>query len=143
MALLIFHLVFSSFTFEGVDMSMAEKIISYNIERYPNGVFFLFGQGRLKLCRSQPSEALQYYQKATEVQNQYRNLHHISTWEMAVANLALWDIPASLECWRLLHAEATVRCVSSAEKSSSADGLRCNQCSGQRRPTHMAWLFAC
>ncbi|THG95455.1 hypothetical protein EW026_g6202 [Hermanssonia centrifuga] len=107
MALLIFHLVFSSFTFEGVDMSMAEKIISYNIERYPNGVFFLFGQGRLKLCRSQPSEALQYYQKATEVQNQYRNLHHISTWEMAVANLALWDIPASLECWRLLHAEAT------------------------------------
>lgn len=37
MALLIFHLVFSSFTFEGVDMSMAEKILNYNIKRYPNG----------------------------------------------------------------------------------------------------------
>ncbi|KAI0338678.1 hypothetical protein BDW22DRAFT_1362776 [Trametopsis cervina] len=107
MALIIFHLVFSAFTFEGVDMSMAEKIINYNIARYPNGVFFLFGQGRLKLCRGQPAEALQYYQQAMEVQNQYRNLHHVSFWEMAVSNLALWDIPASLKCWRQLHAEAT------------------------------------
>lgn len=72
------------------------------------GVFFLFGQGRLKLCRSQPKEALDYYKRAMEVQNQYRNLHHISFWEMAVANLALWDISASLDCWRTLHAEATV-----------------------------------
>lgn len=72
-------------------------------------MFFLFGQGRLKLCRSQPAEALAYYTRAMEVQNQYRNLHHISFWEMAVADLALWDISASLDCWRKLHAEATVR----------------------------------
>lgn len=126
MALVLFHLVFSSFTFEGVDVSMAEKILNYNIRRYPNGalqcriplpfltrvrigVFFLFGQGRLHLCRSQPAEALVYYQRAMDVQNQYRNLHHISFWEMAVANFALWDIPASLDCWRQLRAEATVR----------------------------------
>lgn len=37
MSLIIFHLVFSAFTFEGVDMSMAEKILNYNIKRYPNG----------------------------------------------------------------------------------------------------------
>lgn len=125
MSLIIFHLVFSAFTFEGVDMRMAEKILNYNITRYPNGtflcnarntftdhrigVFFLFGQGRLKLCRGQPQEALEYYKRAMEAQNQYRNLHHISFWEMSIANLALWDIPASLECWRKLYAEATVR----------------------------------
>ncbi|GJE96162.1 hypothetical protein PsYK624_123550 [Phanerochaete sordida] len=107
MFLIIFHLVFSGFTFEGVDMRMAEKIINYNITRYPNGVFFLFGQGRLKLCRGQPQEALAYYKRAMEVQNQYRNLHHISFWEMSIANLALWDLSASLECWRNLYAEAT------------------------------------
>ncbi len=28
---------------------------------------------------------------------------------MAIANLALWDIPASLSCWTTLRAEATVR----------------------------------
>ncbi|KAI0691814.1 hypothetical protein BC835DRAFT_1430711 [Cytidiella melzeri] len=107
MALIIFHLVLSAFTFEGVDMGMAEKIINYNINRYPNGVFFLFAQGRLKLCRGQPADALQYYQRAMDVQDQYRNLHHIMFWEMAVSNLALWDIPTSLECWRHLNAEAT------------------------------------
>lgn len=73
------------------------------------GVFFLFGQGRLHLCRSQPAAALGYYQKALEAQNQYRNLHHISFWEMAVADLALWEIGDSLECWRTLASEATVR----------------------------------
>ena len=37
MALLIFHLVLSSFTFEGVDIRMAQKILDYHIQRYPNG----------------------------------------------------------------------------------------------------------
>ena len=37
MALLIFHLVLSSFTFEGVDVRMAQKILDYHIQRYPNG----------------------------------------------------------------------------------------------------------
>ncbi|KAI8992733.1 hypothetical protein BD414DRAFT_482011 [Trametes punicea] len=107
MALLIFHLVLSSFTFEGVDIRMAQKILDYHIQRYPNGVFFLFGQGRLHLCRSQPATAIEYYRKALQAQNQYRNLHHISFWEMAVADFALWEIQESLDCWRTLAAEAT------------------------------------
>lgn len=37
MTLLIFHLVLSSFTFEGVDIRMAQKILDYHIQRYPNG----------------------------------------------------------------------------------------------------------
>jgi len=57
--------------------------------------------------RSQPQKAIEYYRKAMAAQNQYRNLHHISYWEMAIANLATWDIPASLECWKILKAEAT------------------------------------
>jgi len=43
-----------------------------------------------------------------ESQSQYRNLHHISFWEIAISNLALWDLEASLKCWRALEAEATV-----------------------------------
>ena len=73
------------------------------------GVFFLFGAGRLALCRSQPQRAIEFYTQAMESQQQYRNLHHISFWEIAIANLALWDLPASLKCWRELEAEATVR----------------------------------
>jgi hypothetical protein len=44
------------------------------------------------------------------VQSQYRNLHHLSFWEMAVSHLALWEIEESLKCWRNLHKESTV-CV--------------------------------
>ncbi|KAF8956825.1 hypothetical protein BDZ97DRAFT_1925090 [Flammula alnicola] len=107
MALLIFHLVLSSFTFDGVDVKVASKILKWNLKRYPNGVFFLFGAGRLGLMHSQPRKAIEYYTKAMEVQKQYRNLHHISFWEIAIANLALWDLEASLGCWRELEREAT------------------------------------
>ncbi|KXN89075.1 Tetratricopeptide repeat protein 39B [Leucoagaricus sp. SymC.cos] len=107
MVLLIFHLVLSSFTFDCVDITVADKILKWNLKRYPNGVFFLFGAGRLALCRSQPAKAVYYYTKAMESQKQYRNLHHISFWEIAIANLALWDIPSSLKCWTDLKAEAT------------------------------------
>lgn len=107
MALLIFHLVLSSFTFDGIDVSMAQKIIDWNLKRYPNGVFFLFGAGRLGLVRSQPRAAIKYYTKAMEVQKQYRNLHHVSYWEIAIANLALWDLDASLKSWAVLKDEAT------------------------------------
>ncbi|KAJ7506158.1 hypothetical protein B0H11DRAFT_2186288 [Mycena galericulata] len=107
MALLIFHLVMGSFTFDGVDVPMAARIVKWNLKRYPEGVFFLFGAGRLSLARSQPQRAIEYYTKAMAAQKQYRNLHHISFWEMAVANLALADVAASLEYWRYLENEAT------------------------------------
>jgi len=42
------------------------------------------------------------------VQSQYRNLHHLSFWEMAISNLALWQVEESLKCWRSLHKESTV-----------------------------------
>ncbi|KAF5368262.1 hypothetical protein D9615_010361 [Tricholomella constricta] len=137
MALLIFHLVLSSFTVEGVDVSVAGRILEWNLKRYPNGVFFLFGAGRLSLHRSQPRQAIAYYTKAMASQVQYRNLHHISFWEIAVARLALWEVGeevvkgggvelegkekeegkeevevevevgGSAACWRVLEKEAT------------------------------------
>ncbi|KAI9435435.1 hypothetical protein H4582DRAFT_1817570 [Lactarius indigo] len=107
MTLLIFHLFLSSFTHDGVDVMMAQKIVDWNLKRYPEGVFFLLAQGRLSLCRSQPGRAIASYQKAMNVQSQYRNLHHVSFWEMAVSNLALWEIEESLKCWRSLHREST------------------------------------
>jgi len=39
MSLLIFHLVLSSFTFDGVDISVATKVLKWNLKRYPNGSF--------------------------------------------------------------------------------------------------------
>jgi len=37
MALLIFHLVLRAFTVQGVDIAMAERILEFNLARFPNG----------------------------------------------------------------------------------------------------------
>ncbi|KAF8823477.1 hypothetical protein HHX47_DHR10000365 [Lentinula edodes] len=97
----------ADFTFDGVDVTMAQKIINWNLKRYPDGVFFLFGAGRASLAKSQPLRAIGYYTRAMEVQAQYRNLHHISYWEIAIARMALWHIRGSLEAWEVLQVEAT------------------------------------
>ncbi|KAF7342547.1 hypothetical protein MSAN_02010900 [Mycena sanguinolenta] len=41
MALLIFHLVLSSYTFHGVDTKMAARIVAWNLKRYPEGACFV------------------------------------------------------------------------------------------------------
>ena len=110
MSLLFFHLTLSGFTFDGVDISVASKVVKWNLKRYPNGipilcyppihlnlllflgVFFLFGAGRLSICRSQPEQAIKYYSQAMRTQSQYCNLHHISHWEIAIAHRCLWNI---------------------------------------------------
>ncbi|KAF7325136.1 hypothetical protein MKEN_00557200 [Mycena kentingensis (nom. inval.)] len=107
MALLIFHLVLSTWTFDGVDVPMAARIVTWNLHRYPSGVFPLLGAGRLALMRSRPDEAIEHYTRAMEVQTQYRNLHHVSLWEIAIAHLALGDPARSLGYWRQLEEEAT------------------------------------
>ena len=107
MTLLIFHLVLSGFTSEGVDILMAQKILDWNLRRYSNGVFFLFGHGRLRLIRGQPALAIESYRRAMNSQSQYANLHQISYWEMATSNLSLWLVEESLGCWRHLLAESS------------------------------------
>lgn len=107
MMLLVFHLVLSAYTFEGIDVNMARRVVEWNLERYPNSVFFLFGAGRLALVRSQPERALEHYARAAQCQSQYRSMHHISWWESAIASFALWDVKASKEWWSRLRAEAT------------------------------------
>ena len=62
----------------------------------------------MSLVRSQPAKAIEYYKKAAAAQQQYRNLHFISFWEIAIATMALWDIRQSLECWTILKREGTV-----------------------------------
>ncbi|KIM66408.1 hypothetical protein SCLCIDRAFT_1211163 [Scleroderma citrinum Foug A] len=107
MTLLIFHLVLSMYTFEGVDINMAERIVNWNLKTYPDGPFFLFGAGRLALARSQPERALEYYARGAQCQAQYRSMNHISWWESAIANMTLWNVRASIEWWSKLAAEST------------------------------------
>ena len=75
------------------------------------GVVFLFGAGRLAFARSQPQRSLEYYARAAQAQSQYRNMHHVSWWESAIANLALWNVDASKDWWYRLRVEATASLI--------------------------------
>jgi hypothetical protein len=67
MVLLMFHLVFSTITYNGIDVPFASQILAYNADRYPRGIFFLFGQGRLALFKGDPMAAINFYMTGMEV----------------------------------------------------------------------------
>ncbi|KAG1728325.1 hypothetical protein EDB19DRAFT_1832780 [Suillus lakei] len=73
----------------GADVHKVARVLERNLKRYPNGVFFLLGVGRLVLVRPQSSKALANYACAAQAQTQHRNLHHTSWWESTVACLGL------------------------------------------------------
>ena len=70
----------------------------------PAGVFFLFGAGRVAVCRSQPHKAVLAYTRALAAQSQYPQLHYLAWWELGVCHLARWSVRESVEYWRLLRA---------------------------------------
>jgi len=67
MVLLMFHLVFSTITYDGIDIPFASQILAYNAVRFPRGIFFLFGQGRLALFKGDPMSAIKFYMTGMEV----------------------------------------------------------------------------
>ncbi|KAJ3545812.1 hypothetical protein NMY22_g2292 [Coprinellus aureogranulatus] len=119
MSFLIFHPVISSFTLEGIATPTVSRILKWNLKRYPDGVFFLFGAGSLALMRSQPSDAIQHRQRAIESnaaaskaeskadggdgKGKYRNLDHVSYWEIACVCFALWDVRKAEVWWEKLE----------------------------------------
>ena len=107
MALLLFHLIL---WFHIWRRRLHPKLSNGILKRYPNGIpllcyphiqlnallckgiFILFGAGRLPICRSQPEQAIKYYNQVMRAQSQYRIFHYISHREIAVAYLYLWDM---------------------------------------------------
>ncbi|KAG5634471.1 hypothetical protein H0H81_001836 [Sphagnurus paluster] len=77
------------------------------------------------MLHAQPRIAISHFQRAIASQSHYRNLHHISLWEVAIARMALWELGdvvrhdeersndsgqkamgGSSACWRILEQEA-------------------------------------
>ncbi|WFD23897.1 hypothetical protein MEQU1_002591 [Malassezia equina] len=102
MTLLMYHLVVSTFLpVPGVDVGFAEKVLLYHLERYPKGVFFLYFHGRLYSTQALSNKAVECFQQARDVQEEYVQLKHICYWDMALCFL-------SLNQWADAHACMTV-----------------------------------
>lgn len=103
LVLIVFHLVMSGFTREGVDVHEAETIVEWNLQHYPQSIFFLFGKGRLHVTRSRPDLAITIYEDARSKingQRGYEQLGSVMLWEMALCHLSLGRWRESADCWK-------------------------------------------
>ncbi|KAH7333541.1 hypothetical protein B0J17DRAFT_578783 [Rhizoctonia solani] len=103
LVLVVFHLVMSGFTREGVDVHEAENIVEWNLQQYPQSIFFLYGKGRLHVTRSRPDLAIPIYEDARSKingQKGYEQLGSVMLWEMALCHLSLGRWRDGAECWK-------------------------------------------
>ncbi|XP_018578761.1 tetratricopeptide repeat protein 39B [Anoplophora glabripennis] len=64
------------------DTKICEKILQKQLERHPDGVWFLFFQGRLDFIRGRLDESIVWYTKSWKSQNMWPQFHHICYWEL-------------------------------------------------------------
>lgn len=106
MTLLMYHLVVSTFLpVPGVDIAFAEKVLLYHLQRYPEGVFFLYFHGRLYSTQALSVKAVECFEHARDVQEEYVQLKHICYWDMALCFMSLNQWSDAYECMTVLANE--------------------------------------
>lgn len=107
MGILLYHLVISTFIpVSGVDVDYADKVLHYNLERYPQGVFFLYFSGRLYSTQALSEKAVKQFRSARDIQEEYVQLKHICYWDMSLCHMSLCQWTEAYECFNLLREES-------------------------------------
>lgn len=106
-AILVYHLVISAYVpVTDVDFEFADKILSWNLVRFPNGIFFLYFSARLYAAQALPEKAIEYYRNAIESQRDYKQLHHMCFWDLSITYLTTCDYARAHECYDVLSRES-------------------------------------
>jgi hypothetical protein len=113
MALMLYHIILSKLIpLSDVNEEVSDRILAYSLNLYPNGVFFLFFSGRQLGARGQLVEAKSQYQKAIDMQKDWKQLQHMCYWELGLINLLQQDWQGSLDCYNTLYKESNwSKCV--------------------------------
>ncbi|SCV68621.1 BQ2448_742 [Microbotryum intermedium] len=107
MVLLMHHLVIANYLpVGGVDVPTAAHILHYNLDRYPNGIFFLYFAGRLHSTETQLEAAVKSFHLAIAAQREYIQLGHICYWDLGLVSLASGDWIKGYECFNILDKES-------------------------------------
>ncbi|CAH0562523.1 unnamed protein product [Brassicogethes aeneus] len=64
------------------DVRICEEILEKQLQKYPEGVWFLFFKGRLEFMKGNLDASLQWYTKSWKSQSVWPQFHHICFWEM-------------------------------------------------------------
>lgn len=113
MGILLFHLVISVFVpVGGVDIPFADHVLHYHLQRYPQGVFFLYFSGRLYSTQAMCERAVVQYAAARDAQQEYVQLQHISWWDASLCHMSLGQWAKARECFDVLLRESNwSKCV--------------------------------
>ncbi|KAJ1021468.1 hypothetical protein NDA13_005509 [Ustilago tritici] len=106
-AILMYHLWISSYIpVTELDFEFADKILSWNLVRFPNGIFYLFWSARLYAAQALPEKAIEYYRNAIESQREFKQLHHLCFWDLSLTYLCTCDFARAYECYDVLSRES-------------------------------------
>lgn len=106
-AMLTYHLTISNYIpLTDVDFEFADKVLSWNLVRFPNGIFYLYFSARLYASQALPEKAIEYYRNAIESQSEYKQLHHMCFWDLSLTYLATCDYARAHECYDVLSRES-------------------------------------
>ncbi|WFC96986.1 hypothetical protein MBRA1_003652 [Malassezia brasiliensis] len=107
MMLLLYHLVIAAYVpVTDVDLTLADQVLSWNLQRFPRGIFFLYFSARLYATQALPEKAIECYRSAIEAQRAFKQLHHLCFWSLSLTYLTTCDYDRAYECYDVLARES-------------------------------------
>lgn len=107
MVIITYHTVISTFMpVPDADPIFSERLIQFNLTKYPSGVFFLYFSGRSLAARGLLDEAILQFKKTIEIQREWRQLQHICYWELGLLFLMKGEWESAHECFEILSQES-------------------------------------
>ncbi|KAI9269105.1 hypothetical protein BDA99DRAFT_503588 [Phascolomyces articulosus] len=107
MALICDHIVLSKLIpMSHVDEELGRTILRYNLDLYPNGVFFLYFHGRQLFSERKLDQANAEYIRAIETQKEWVQLQHICYWERGLIAVLQRDWKTAADIYEILYKES-------------------------------------
>lgn len=107
LALLAYHLILAArIPVVDKDLEFADKVLSWNLQRYSKGTFFLYFTARLYSSQALPEKAIEFYRRSIESQREYKQLHHLCFWSLSLTYLSTCDFIRAYECYDVLSRES-------------------------------------
>ncbi|KAI8332752.1 hypothetical protein BD560DRAFT_494053 [Blakeslea trispora] len=107
MVIMMYHIIMPKLIpLSDINEELADRVLAYNLKLYPDGVFFLYFSGRQLSTRGLLDQAKQQYQKAIDMQKDWKQLQHMCYWELGLINSLQQNWQGSQVCYTKLQQES-------------------------------------
>lgn len=122
------------------DIELAEKILVTHLSHYSSGVWYNFFKARLACVKCNLDDAIKWYTKAWECQQEWVQFHHLCYWELMWVHCFKQEWKSSSNyADRLLKESRWSQCLSSYQKASFM--MMCRDTLSQEQEEELVQLF--